>query len=237
MQGPRAIRIGDRRFLPQSRELQSGEHTTRLDPRESQVLEHLAAAAPEVVDTATLLARNWVGMVVTDNALHRVIARLRRAFGDRHQAPRFIETIARRGYRLVAPVEIACQPPSARVAILPLHPITADAMTLAVAAGIGAELRGALQRSGVVGVMLDASPPPTLTDDELQAVNHLLSGSVRVHGQRLRAQLELVDARRGELVWTRAWDRRLDDVISAEIEVAESVERAIVPLLEAARPA
>ena len=224
MQGPRAIRIGDRRFLPQSRELQSGEHTTRLDPRESQVLEHLAAAAPEVVDTATLLARNWVGMVVTDNALHRVIARLRRAFGDRHQAPRFIETIA-------------CQPPSARVAILPLHPITADAMTLAVAAGIGAELRGALQRSGVVGVMLDASPPPTLTDDELQAVNHLLSGSVRVHGQRLRAQLELVDARRGELVWTRAWDRRLDDVISAEIEVAESVERAIVPLLEAARPA
>jgi DNA-binding winged helix-turn-helix (wHTH) protein/tetratricopeptide (TPR) repeat protein len=52
-----------------------------------------------------IFARLWPDVTVTDNALTQVISELRQALGDKAGAPTFIETVPRKGYRWVAPVE------------------------------------------------------------------------------------------------------------------------------------
>jgi DNA-binding winged helix-turn-helix (wHTH) protein len=78
----------------------------RVDSKVMEVLVALAAAAPEVVPAQALLESLWPNVVVVDYpVVNRAIAQLRNVLGDDAQAPRYIETVPRRGYRLIAPVE------------------------------------------------------------------------------------------------------------------------------------
>lgn len=76
----------------------------RLTPRTMEVLVCLAESAGQVVTRQDFSERVWRPAIVTDDALTRCISELRRNLGDRAGDPRFIETIPKRGYRLVAPV-------------------------------------------------------------------------------------------------------------------------------------
>ena len=69
-----------------------------------QVLEALAETPGEVVTRETLVARVWPGVFVSEDVLHRAIRELRRIFGDDTTNPTYVETIRKRGYRLIAPV-------------------------------------------------------------------------------------------------------------------------------------
>jgi Tol biopolymer transport system component/DNA-binding winged helix-turn-helix (wHTH) protein len=75
-----------------------------LEPKALEVLLLLIDCAPRVVDKAEIFARVWKDVAVTDNALTRVVAQLRKALDDDARAPRYIETVATRGYRFVAEV-------------------------------------------------------------------------------------------------------------------------------------
>ncbi len=96
--------IGDWTLDVGSHRLRRGNETRLLEPKDLAVLLHLVEAAPNMVPAAELLARNWAGTVVGDNALHQVIGRLRRALGDRARQPKYIETLSRSGYRLIAAI-------------------------------------------------------------------------------------------------------------------------------------
>jgi DNA-binding winged helix-turn-helix (wHTH) protein/tetratricopeptide (TPR) repeat protein len=98
------IQIGSATLDPGTQRLQVGRRNVRLDPKEMQVLLELAASAPDLVTRESLLARVWAGTVVGENALDQVIARLRRALRDDARHPGCIETLPRRGYRLMVPV-------------------------------------------------------------------------------------------------------------------------------------
>ena len=100
-----SLTLADFVLDPASRTLKGGGATTTLDPKETAVLSHLIDGYPNVVSTEDLLSRSWPGVVVGDNALQQVIARLRKAFGDDARAPRFIETVPRTGYRLLVRAE------------------------------------------------------------------------------------------------------------------------------------
>ncbi len=76
----------------------------QLEPKVMEVLVYLADRAGEVVSKESLLQAVWCDTFVTENALTRCITELRRAFRDDATEPRFIQTITRRGYRLIAPV-------------------------------------------------------------------------------------------------------------------------------------
>jgi transcriptional activator of cad operon len=77
----------------------------RLEPRLMDLLCILASEPGRVWTREELLARVWAGSVVGDDALARAVFKLRAALGDDAKSPRYIETIAKRGYRLCAPVQ------------------------------------------------------------------------------------------------------------------------------------
>ena len=75
-----------------------------LEPRMMEVLVALAEHAGEVVTAEQLLIEVWRGTFYGDNPVHKAIANLRRVLDDDLKSPRYIETIRRRGYRLIAKV-------------------------------------------------------------------------------------------------------------------------------------
>ena len=78
----------------------------RVEPKAMDVLLAMAAIAPKVLSTADLLELVWPGTVVVDNVVHRAVTHLRKVLGDDARAPRFIASIPRRGYRVVADVRL-----------------------------------------------------------------------------------------------------------------------------------
>jgi Tol biopolymer transport system component len=73
-----------------------------VEPKMFAVLQHLLLNRDRLVTQDELLAAVWADTFVTPNALTRAIAGLRKALGETPGAPRYIETVARRGYRFLA---------------------------------------------------------------------------------------------------------------------------------------
>ena len=70
-----------------------------------RLLEVLLDHAPDLVDRDTLLDEAWGRTALSPNVLPQAISELRQALGDQAQSPRYIETLHRRGYRVICPVE------------------------------------------------------------------------------------------------------------------------------------
>ncbi len=75
-----------------------------------QVLSCLARHAPEVVSKQRLMREVWGDAFVTDEVLSHAIWELRKALGDEAKSPRYIQTIAKKGYRLLAEVSRGTAP-------------------------------------------------------------------------------------------------------------------------------
>jgi TolB-like protein/DNA-binding winged helix-turn-helix (wHTH) protein/Tfp pilus assembly protein PilF len=100
------FRVGDWEVLPLEGRIRRGEQVERLRPKAMDLLCLLAASPGEVVERDAILSSVWGRTAVTDEPLTATIGELRRTLGDRRGEGRFIETIPKRGYRLVAAVEM-----------------------------------------------------------------------------------------------------------------------------------
>ena len=99
-----ALQVGDWTVDPALNQVSAAGKTVRLEPKAMALLAHLAERPGEVVSRDALLAAVWPGVVVGDDSLTQAIIKLRKALGDTPESPVYIQTIAKRGYRLVAPV-------------------------------------------------------------------------------------------------------------------------------------
>ena len=103
-----AYRFGGFVFDPSSGELKdadTGATTTRLQPQVAALLLALLERPGTVVLRAELQARLWPDTTVDyDEGLNFSVRQLRLALGDEAGSPKFVETLARRGYRFIAPV-------------------------------------------------------------------------------------------------------------------------------------
>jgi DNA-binding winged helix-turn-helix (wHTH) protein/tetratricopeptide (TPR) repeat protein len=81
-----------------------GTQPVVLTPKAFAVLHYLVTHANRLVTKDTLLDAIWPETAISDAVVRIAIGELRRALGDTAQAPRFIATVYRRGYRFVAPV-------------------------------------------------------------------------------------------------------------------------------------
>ena len=77
-----------------------------LPPRVLGVLELLVSRAGAIVPRQEIIDSVWKDAFVTDTSLAEAISVLRQALGDDPQAPQYIQTVHRRGYRFVAPVTV-----------------------------------------------------------------------------------------------------------------------------------
>src|SRR5215831_14079245 len=103
------FRLGPWRVDPALDEISQDGKTVKLEPRTMQVLVCLAERPGEVVSVDRLLDVVWKDLVVTPYSAYHAIAALRRALGDDPKNPTYIANVMRRGYRLVAPVEVDAQ--------------------------------------------------------------------------------------------------------------------------------
>jgi serine/threonine protein kinase/formylglycine-generating enzyme required for sulfatase activity/predicted esterase len=116
--------------------LKDGEART-LEPRAFDLLLFLLENQGRLLDKQTLFENVWKDAFVTDNALTRAIKEIRRVIGDDASAPRYIETIPRRGYRFIAEVQRSSAKAaetiaeSAELKALPVAPRTPEAVAAA----------------------------------------------------------------------------------------------------------
>ncbi|NNF96576.1 MAG: tetratricopeptide repeat protein, partial [Halobacteria archaeon] len=99
------FQVADWEIDPASGRIQRDGTTHKLEPRVMALLVVLAEHPGVVLSREELEARVWSGMVVGYDALSSAIIKLRKALGDDPHHPQFIETISKKGYRLIAPVQ------------------------------------------------------------------------------------------------------------------------------------
>ena len=95
------IRFADFRLDPHNAQLWCDTQVVRLKPKAFAVLHCLVAHAGQLVTKDTLWQTVWPDVTVSDDVLAASIRDIRKALGDHAKAPRFIETVHRRGYRFL----------------------------------------------------------------------------------------------------------------------------------------
>ncbi|MEO6278380.1 winged helix-turn-helix domain-containing protein [Roseateles sp.] len=157
--------IGD--WLADSRldELRRGDEVFKIEPRNMRLLVALAQRPGEVLTVDSLLTEVWADLVVTQSSVYQAVSQLRQVMGDEASRPRYIATVPRKGYRLVAvvqPVRMARTPVPAEPAAGELveaperlpeaAPVLAPVIPVVPIAAIGRSRRGWLIGGGAAAV-------------------------------------------------------------------------------------
>lgn len=227
-----AFHLGQLDVRPATREvLGPGERREILEPRIMQVLAALARRRGEVVSRDDLIEACWGGRAVSDDAVNRCVAALRRL--DPDGASMAIETIARVGYRLEAtrPETATCE---ALVAVLPFENLSDEAGMGLFSDGVSEEILQAVIRSTGLKVIGRSSSfqfrgsRKTLPHvaEQLRAT-HVLDGSVRRAGEQVRITAYLIECESQTTLWSGRFDRRLADVFALQDAIAEAVAAAL----------
>src|SRR4029079_17341500 len=128
------LRFGECELNPVTGELRQGGDLIKLAPQPFKVLEQLLRRAGEVVTRNEIRDHVWHGDTFVDfeQGLNFCVRQIREALGDTADSPRFIETLPRRGYRFLLPVESPApeKPKSVtRLIVLPFRMLRVDPET------------------------------------------------------------------------------------------------------------
>ncbi len=104
-----AFYVGEWRVEPDTGRISRENETHKIEPKAMTVLVCLARQQGQVVSRGSLEQQAWQGVVVGYDSLASAIIKLRKAFGDDSKAPSYIETIPKKGYRLLCPVSSKLQ--------------------------------------------------------------------------------------------------------------------------------
>ena len=142
---PSRLQIGHWTVEPTLNRLSAAGKTVKLEPKAMSVLVYLADRPGQVASREALLSAVWSDVIVGDDSLTQVVIKLRKALGDVPEKPAYIQTIAKGGYRLIAPVvrsaDIASTP--VRPDAEPLHSERRRLVSWMAGAGIVAVLLAA----------------------------------------------------------------------------------------------
>ena len=196
-----------------------------------QVLAALIERPGEIVTREELRRRLWSSDTFVDFevALNSAVSRLREVLGDSANSPSFIETIPKRGYRLVVPI-----PKRPAVAVIPFLNQTADSKDEYFIGGLTDELIRVLSRidglrvaaRSVVLRYQGQSCDARQIGREL-GVEAVLEGSVRRSGDCIRVTVNLVSAKDGFNLWAQRFDNNLEDLFAIQDQVCTSVAEAL----------
>jgi TolB-like protein/DNA-binding winged helix-turn-helix (wHTH) protein len=100
-----SYQFGDWQVDPSLGEIRRGTDVRRLQPRVFAVLQCLLDKPGYIVSTEEIIGQVWQGRAVEPIGVARNVAQIRQALGDDSRKPQYIETIPKRGYRTLAPVQ------------------------------------------------------------------------------------------------------------------------------------
>jgi TolB-like protein len=245
------FQLGAWRVQPQLNSVACDQRTIRLEPKMMGVLVCLAQRSGDVVSKEQLVQEVWRNTFVTDDVLIRCVSELRKAFGDNAGRPSVIETIPKRGYRLLLPVVLvdhsdrlgnALQSEFVdSIAILPFESTGHDPDMEYLSEGIAETIINNLSRLRQLrvvprttafrykGTLLD----PAQIGREL-GVRIILTGHVAQRSDRLIVGVELIDTVRHSQLWGRTYDRKKEDIFSIQGEISAEIPNYLrLPLTDA----
>lgn len=201
--------------------------------RAMQVFLQLVRADGAVVTRDALIEHCWASRAVSDDSINRVIHLLRQV--ARQSGGAFsILTIARVGYRLSAFAETAHAGLEPLLAVLPFDNLTGDPALDYFSEGLSEEILFTVARRAALKVVgrsssfsLRGSEKSAGRVREMLGATHLLDGSVRRSGDRVRINAELVDCERRLTLWSERFERPLADAFAVEDEIAAAVAAAL----------
>ncbi len=213
----------------------------KLQDKPFALLAILLERPGEVITRETLREKLWPAdtFVDFDHSLSIAVNKLRTVLGDNADNPRFIETLARRGYRFVAPVHARAlidEAPRRMVAVLPFVNLGGDPQQDYFVDGLTEEMITQLGRLNPrrLGVIARASAmayrQTTKSIAEIGyelGVEYVLGGSVRRAGDRIRIASQLVRVDDQTHLWAQTYDRNLEDVFAIQSDVAERIARSL----------
>ena len=283
----------------------------RLEPRIMSLLVALVADKGEVITRNELIDTVWSGAAGADQSLNQAVSRLRSVLGDSPFEREFIETVPKRGYRLIADIALLEPHKSVEdaqaaeektdsekrqtaavrhdgtsrpeqsidrrrllavaavlvgvilaviyqlarttgpaegpdplvftraIAVLPFTDLSPGGDQAYFTEGITEELLNTL--AGVEGLQVAARisstyfggrEPGVREIGQVLGVAHILEGSVRRDGNRIRITAQLIDADSGFHLWSQTYDRELGDIFTIQYEMSVAIVDALRDKLE-----
>jgi DNA-binding winged helix-turn-helix (wHTH) protein/tetratricopeptide (TPR) repeat protein len=219
-----------------SYQLRRASDVIPLSPKIIDLLLYLVARQSTLVGKDELFAALWPDVAVTDNALTQAVSELRQALGDDSANPTYIQTVARRGYRFIAPVETVmpaavaavAQPISGSappaIAVVDFTNVSTDREFAWLSSGIAETVTNDLRAAGTHRIIdrvrvVEAVRRVGVDLAGLRKELHLdlaVVGSFQRSGDRLRITARVVDASTGEALAEAKADGALAQVFELQ---------------------
>ena len=229
------FRFGAFELDPNSGELRKDGDPVKLPPQPFRVLTLLARRSGEVVRRDEIREQIWSEetFVDFDQGLNFCIRQIREALGDDAEAPRFIETLPRRGYRFLLPIEGGDAGVAARLArliVLPFRMLRPDpeteflafslpdAITMSVSGLASLVVRSSIAASRFAGEAFDLRKIAAEAD-----VDVVLTGTLLRAGEQLRVGVQLTEVPSGTLLWSDTSQVPLGDIFQVQDELVHRI--------------
>jgi len=265
--------------------IEKGKVFVTLEPKAMQILVYLASRPNEVISIDELINEIWDGRIIEDNTVYQWIRILRKALGDRAERPVYIETITKRGYRLIAQVRpldgaqnqrfehfgwrktamifsailmlaigsyyflqhkqaaVDAAKPSGvsgphltTIAVLPFEDRSSNSSGLHFAEGIHDEVLTKLAKLSSVRVISRSSVLAyggkefdLRTVSEELGADTIIEGGVQLVDNRLRVNVQLIDAKTDTHIWAETYDRKfsVSNMFAIQSDIANTVADAL----------
>jgi TolB-like protein len=233
--GPQIIRFGAFELDVRGGELRRQGVRIKLQEQPLRILEMLLAHPGQLVTREELRDRLWPShsFVDFDHGLNKAINKLREALDDSAESPRFVETIPRRGYRMISDPDKG----SGRIeslAVLPLEDLAhdptqeyfADGLTEALITSLGhiSALRVTSRITTMTYKGAHKSVPEIARELGVDAV---VGGTVLRSKGRVRISAQLISARDDTVRWAESYERNPRDILQLQADVARAIAAEI----------
>ncbi|TLY97644.1 MAG: tetratricopeptide repeat protein [Gammaproteobacteria bacterium] len=213
-----------------------------LTPKAVDLLAALVEAQGEPVGKQELLHRVWPDAVVEEGSLTSHVSLLRRVLSVGADGQQFIETLPKRGYRFAVPCAAVAHDGATggagrrMLVVLPFENLSGGRKHDYFSEGLTEEMISQLARLSPeqLGVIARTSAmqykSTTKTAQQIGqelGVSHLLEGSVRRSGERVRITAQLIRVSDATHLWAEGYERSLHDILALQAEVARAIAREI----------
>jgi len=253
--------------------------TVRLEPKVMEVLVYFAAHPNEVISRDELERDVWHGALVGYDAVTATIIKLRKALKDEAKQPRFIVTIPKKGYKLVATVQpspestakeqantasstnqntprfklslpinmaltsislliatflftqISNQPETnEKLIVLPFeniggvkeHEIFVEGITEDIITDLSKISKILVMSSNTTFKYAGLKTSAQELNNELD-VDYVVKGNARRHANKIRINIQLINAKTGYNIWAQRYDKDLEDVFTIQKEITNKL--------------